>query len=121
MSRKILVLDDDPDILDILSFVLVEGGYDVRTLPYGHTIFDEIKDFHPDMILMDVMLAGMDGRSICKQIKEHHLTYAVPVILISGTHDLAQSLHLPGAPNDFVAKPFDIDHLLDKIGKHLTK
>jgi len=66
------------------------------------------------------MLAGLDGRSICKQIKENHLTYFVPVILIPGTHDLAESLHLPGAPNDFVAKPFDLDDLLGRIKKQLA-
>ncbi|MGZ3761038.1 MAG: response regulator [Mucilaginibacter sp.] len=120
MSKKILILDDDPDILEILSFILVERGYEVRALSCGDTVFDEIKKIQPDLILMDIMLAGLDGRSICKAIKENHLTYFLPVILISGTHDLAQSLHLPGAPNDFVAKPFDIDYLLTKIEKQLA-
>ena len=120
MSKKILILDDDPDILEILSLVLIEGGYEVRILSCGNTVFDEIKDFQPDLVLMDVMLAGMDGRAIWKEIKENHLTYFLPVILISGTHDLAKSLLLPGAPNDFVAKPFDIDYLLERIEKHLA-
>ncbi|OKS88123.1 response regulator transcription factor [Mucilaginibacter polytrichastri] len=69
---------------------------------------------------MDVMLGGMDGRSICKEMKSNNLTCSVPVILISGTHDLAASLNLPGAPNDFVAKPFDIDYLLERIKKQLA-
>ena len=120
MSKKILIVDDDPDILEILSLVLVGGGYEVRMLSCGDTVFDDIKDFHPDLILMDVMLAGMDGRTICKEIKENILTYFVPVILISGTHDLAGSLQLPGAPNGFVAKPFDIDYLLAVISKQLA-
>jgi len=120
MNKKILILDDDLDILEILTSVLMEGGYDVRTLSCGDTVFDNIKDFQPDLVLMDVMLAGMDGRSICKDIKENYLTGSVPVILISGTHDLAESLHLPGAPNDFIAKPFDIDYLLERIHKQLT-
>ena len=120
MSKKILVLDDDDDILEIISFLLVDNGYHVKTLNCGDTVFEDIKSFEPDLILMDVMLAGLDGRSICKSIKENHLTYFVPVILISGTHDLAKSLNLPGAPNDFVAKPFDIDHLLAKIEKQLA-
>jgi len=120
MGKKILILDDDPDILEILSLVLGENGYEICALSCGDTVFDDIKDFQPDLILMDVMLAGLDGRSICKEIKENHLTYFLPVILISGTHDLAESLHLPGAPNDFVAKPFDIDHLLARIEKQLA-
>jgi DNA-binding response OmpR family regulator len=120
MSKKILIIDDDPDILKILSLVLVEAGYEVRMLSCGDTVFDDIKDFQPDLILMDVMLAGMDGREICKSIKENHLTNLLPVILISGTHDLAESLLLPGGPNDFVAKPFDIDHLLARVEKQLV-
>jgi DNA-binding response OmpR family regulator len=120
MSKKILVIDDDPDILELLTLVLVEAGYEVRALSCGDKVFDDIKHFRPDLILMDIMLAGLDGRSICKEIKENHLTYFVPVILISGTHDLAESLHLPGAPNDFVSKPFDLDDLLNRIGRQLA-
>jgi len=120
MSKKILILDDDPDILEILSLILEESGYEVRTLSCGDTVFDDIKVFQPDLILMDVMLAGLDGRTICKNIKENHLTSLVPVILISGTHNLAKSLNLPGGPNDFIAKPFDIDHLLERIEKQLA-
>jgi DNA-binding response OmpR family regulator len=120
MSKKILILDDDDDILEILSLLLVDHGYEVRGLTCGDTVFEDIKDFQPDLILMDIMLAGLDGRAICKSIKENLMTYFVPVILISGTHDVAESLHLPGAPNDFVAKPFDIDHLLERIEKQLS-
>jgi DNA-binding response OmpR family regulator len=120
MSKKILIIDDDPDILEILSLILVESGYEVRMLSCGDTVFDDIKDFRPDLILMDIMLAGMDGRAICKEIKENHLTDFLPVILISGTHDLAKSLDLPGAPNDFIAKPFDINHLLAQVEKQLV-
>ena len=120
MHKKILILDDDADILKMLTLLLVDNGYEVHTLSCGDTIFDDIKDFQPDLVLMDVMLAGMDGRAICKSIKENHLTYFLPVILISGTHDLAESLHIPGGPNDFVAKPFDIDYLLERIDRQLA-
>jgi DNA-binding response OmpR family regulator len=120
MSKKILVLDDDNDILELISFILLENRYDVKTFSCGEHIFATIEDFQPDLILMDVMLAGMDGRLICRRIKENQLTSMLPVILISGTHDLAESLHLPGAPDDFVAKPFDIDHLLYKIKVQLS-
>ena len=120
MHKKILILDDDVDILIMLTLLLVDNGCEVRSLSCGDTVFEDIKDFQPDLILMDVMLAGMDGRSICKKIKENHLTSFLPVILISGTHNLAESLHLPGAPNDFVAKPFDIDYLLERIDRQLA-
>ena len=120
MSKKILIVDDDPDILEILSLILADTGYETRALAHGKTIFDDIRDFEPNLVLMDVMLAGLDGRTICKSIKENQLTRFLPVILISGIHDLAESLHFPGAPNDFIAKPFDIDHLLERIEKQLA-
>jgi DNA-binding response OmpR family regulator len=120
MRKKILVIDDDSDILEILGLLLTGEGYEIRTLIHGDFVFESIKDFQPDLILLDVMLADMDGRTICKDIKKNKLTYSIPVILISGTHDLKHLLNLPGAPNDFIAKPFDIAILLDGIEKQLV-
>ena len=75
----------------------------------------KIKKFHPDLVLVDVMLTGMDGRLICKRMKTQTDTLALSVILISGSHNLFQNLSEQGAPNDFMAKPFDLDSLLKKI------
>ena len=118
MSR-ILIVDDDPDLLEILSYFLTTSGYEIMTLPKGDAIFENIAGFHPDLILMDVMLAGMDGREICKLIKGNVLNI-MQVILISGTHDLALTLQQTGAPNDFLAKPFDLEVLLKKIAFQLA-
>jgi len=120
MNKKILILDDDPDILDVLSYFLSENGYDIETLESGTKVFESINHFHPDLILMDVMLANMDGRKICRAIKLTPETKELPIILISGTHDLSESLNQRGAPNDFVAKPFDIEQLLHKIEQQLA-
>jgi CheY-like chemotaxis protein len=119
MSKRILILDDDSDILEILSLVLSEIGYEIKIAEHGNNVFDDIADFEPDLILMDVLLGDMDGRIICEQIKTNPSTSHLPVILISGTHNLTQSLHLPGAPNDFLAKPFNTEHLLTKIAQHI--
>ncbi len=120
MNHKILVLDDDPDILEIISYILVGQGYQVATLADGEDIFATIQCFHPDLVLMDVMLGKMDGRLICRAIKSKIETEKLPVILISASHDLAQSLHQAGAPNDFIAKPFNIDHLIRKVALNLS-
>jgi DNA-binding response OmpR family regulator len=117
MSR-ILVVDDDQDLLDVLSYVLLENSYEIATLDKGDLIFENIAEFNPDLLLMDVMLAGMDGREICKLIKAK-LTL-LPVILMSGTHDLAISLQQTDGPDDYLAKPFDLDILLKKITSILT-
>jgi len=115
MTKKILILDDDADILDMLAYLLTESGYEVSTMLRGDRVLETIRSFHPDLILMDVMLANLDGRVICRGLKAQPETNALPVILISGTHDLSESLNQKGAPNDFVAKPFDIEYLLKKI------
>lgn len=120
MKQKILVLDDDEDILDVISYILMDKGYEVATLSGGEEIFQTIQRFHPDLVLMDVMLGKMDGRVICNQLKHHTATNALPVILISASHDLAQSLRQEGAPNDFIAKPFDIDYLVKKVQQQLA-
>jgi DNA-binding response OmpR family regulator len=120
MSKKILILDDDDDILEILAMLLSDHGYDVKTKNSGTTALEDIAVFQPDLILMDVMLGEIDGRAICKNIKENQATRFLPVILISGTHDLAALLDVPGAPDDFVAKPFDMGYLLGRIAKQLA-
>ncbi|SDF29202.1 sigma-B regulation protein RsbU (phosphoserine phosphatase)/two-component system, OmpR family, phosphate regulon response regulator PhoB [Mucilaginibacter pineti] len=120
MKQKILVLDDDTDILEVISYVLTESGYEITTLTGGEKIFDVIGSLHPDLVLMDVMLGSMDGRSICSELKFNPETSFIPVILISATHDLAASLRQEGAPDDFLAKPFDIDRLIRKVEQQLA-
>ncbi len=119
MGKKILVLDDNEDILETLALLLAEWGYEIRTYNSGERVFEKIRDFKPDLVLMDVMLGDLDGRLICRSIKENRLTLSLPVILISGTHTPAECMHLPGAPNNFVVKPFDMSYLLATIAKHL--
>ncbi len=118
MRKKILVIDDDSDILEILELLLTgKNCSEIRDVDYFMVILYSslLKISNQISLLLDVMLADMDGRTICKDIKENKLTYLLPVILISGTHDLKHLLHLPGAPNDFIAKPFDIGILLEKL------
>ena len=119
MNKRILILDDDQDILEVVSYLLTDSGYQVQALSTGEQIVSVIRQFNPDLVLMDVMLADMDGRVICQNLKAAGATNHIPVILISGTHDLAQSLHQKGAPNDFIPKPFDIDVLLRKVKEQL--
>jgi len=120
MCKKILVLDDDLAILEVLKDTLEYSGYAVNTLSEGSAVFEKIQEYHPDLILLDVMLAEYDGREICRSIKQQHDSANIPVILISATHDLSKSLQQQGAPDDFVAKPFDLDNLLNKIEHQLA-
>lgn len=120
MNKKILILDDDAYLLETLSILLMDSGYEIRALSNGKNIFDNIYEFHPDLVLMDIMLGDMDGRLICSRVKQESATKDLPVILMTGVAGLANSLYLPGAPDDFLPKPFELDFLLERIVNQLA-
>jgi len=120
MCKKILILDDDADVLDMLSYFLSESGYEVHTLLRGEKVFEAIASFHPDLLLMDVMLTNMDGRLMRARLKSKPETKALPVILISVTGDVFEWYSPNGAPYDFLVKPFNLEDLLKKVELQLA-
>ncbi len=112
---RILAVDDDRDILEVLRYILEDFGYEVDTLSDGHHLFEKIKAHVPDLIFLDIMLGNLDGRELCKDVKARYETRNIPVILISASHNISNSLNQKGAPNAFIEKPFDINELLDAI------
>lgn len=118
-AKKILVVDDDPDILDALQFMLEDAGYEVTTTEKGDYA-ENLRDTNgglPDVIILDVLLSGKDGRLICQRLKGQEETRHIPIIMISAHPNARQSVKAVGA-DDFVAKPFDMDELLAKIAKY---
>jgi DNA-binding response OmpR family regulator len=120
MRKRILAVDDDPMILLVLKNLLEDEGYKVDTLSKGEKVFEKISKHMPDLILLDVVLGDLDGRNICKSIKEKMETHNIPVILVSATHNLSDSIKQEGAPDDFLSKPFDLFILLRKIKQQLA-
>jgi len=121
MNNRIMVLDDDEDILEILVYLLKKEGYEIWSRNNGHTLQDDIATFKPDLLLMDVLLGELNGMELCSLLKHQPETHMLPIILISGTHDLSATLYLEGAPDDFLAKPFDVITLLQKVEKKLAR
>jgi DNA-binding response OmpR family regulator len=117
--RKVLVVDDDKDILEVVELLLTIHNYTVNTIFRAADIFNEIKKFEPDLILLDVNIAGQDGREICKLLRTIKETENIPVILFSAIPGLEQS-HLTCGATDFLTKPFDVSELIKKIEKHLN-
>ncbi|HEX8023535.1 response regulator [Mucilaginibacter sp.] len=116
-TKKIMIADDDPGIVDAVEIILDFEGYQVSSTVNGATILDMKTEF-PDLLLLDIWMSGFDGRDICRKLKNDDITKSIPIIMISASRDIERSAYDAGA-DDFLAKPFEIDDLLGKIRKHL--
>lgn len=111
-QKRILIIEDDPDILDILDIIFMEDGYEVITNAKGMRT-DEIAIINPDLILLDVRISGfeMTGAQLCAELKSLPQTKGMPVVLLSAERDLAR-LAQEAHADAMVNKPFDIEQLL---------
>ncbi|PYF77238.1 response regulator [Pedobacter nutrimenti] len=115
MNKKILIFDDDQQVLNALSDVLDYADWDLVLVSRGLHALEVIEKEQPNLILMDILMGDSDGRVICKNIKTNAALRHIPVILISGSPELADTLKQEHAPDDIVAKPFNIGDLVDKV------
>ena len=119
--EQILVIDDDPDILDALKCVLEDAGYSVKTCIDGdhaeHLSDDSTKQ--PKLIILDVLLSGKDGREICRKLKRNPRTKQIPIVMISA-HPAAKKSVIESGANKFIPKPFDIGILLSIVSTALA-
>lgn len=117
--KKVLVVDDNTDILNSIQDLLELEGYEVITTPQGEEAARLAKENKPDIILLDLLLSGKDGSTICRELKENKDTKSIPVVMISA-HPSAKQYALGTGANDFLAKPFQVKMLLDILTKHLN-
>lgn len=117
-AKRILVVDDEPDILEFLEVILEEEGYTVVTSDKGEYLEQLHNGGLPHLILLDVLLSGKDGREIVKYLKNQQETRHIPVIMFSA-HPSAEETARQAGADDFLAKPFNIDVLLEKITHYL--
>lgn len=123
-TKKIVVADDDESILEVIQLIL-EGDerYEVATTSQADCLLEDLKHLEdlrhlPDLILLDIWMAGIDGRDICKSLKTNDRTKDIPVILISANRNLEEITRYSLA-NDFIEKPFDMNNLLEKVGSYI--
>jgi DNA-binding response OmpR family regulator len=113
--KRILVVDDDLAILEALDITLRDAGYETETsTKNGEYVERSLRRQLPDLMILDILLSGHDGRDICKSLKSREETKHIPIILISA-HPNAEKTALEAGADDFLAKPFNIDDLLDRI------
>ena len=115
-ETTILIVDDEPTNVDMLSQELEDEGYDLLTAYNGEEALIKVQEQQPDLVLLDVMMPGVDGFSVCRILKGSGKTILIPVILLTALR--AQEDRVKGieaGADDFISKPFDRDELLAKI------
>lgn len=117
--KRILIIDDDPDLVSVLQLMLKMKGFIVAAAPNESQVWQQVGAFNPDLILMDVLLSGADGRTICRQLKDSEFKQ-IPIIMFSA-HPGAQKNMTSYGADDFLAKPFQEKDLLQKIETHLAR
>ena len=118
---KVLVIDDDKDLLDIVKSLLTKRGFDVETDDNWQNGFEKIREFEPQIILLDVFLSGIDGLDICKQLKSNQLTSHIPIVIFSAYPRIAESAIYEYDADDFIAKPFEVNDLVAKMHSVLSQ
>jgi len=111
--KKILIVDDEVAIRDLLSMLLKREGYNVQTAADGETGFSLAKSYKPDLVLLDLMLPDIDGHDVCKKIHEYR---NIPIIMITAKDDTVDKvLGLEFGADDYITKPFDNRELLASL------
>jgi diguanylate cyclase (GGDEF)-like protein len=116
MAETILIVDDDPDIRDILKISLSEENYEILEAEDGEQALNLVKTKTPDLVLLDYKIPKMDGRQVCNLIKQDLLLRHLPVIMVTGKGDLNDKVGgINAGADDYIVKPFEPKELLARI------
>ncbi len=113
--KNVLVIEDNHAILDVITLILQSEAYKVNGLSKSANFMDHIDAFNPDLLILDIMLPDADGRVLLKELRMNERTRQIPVLMISARYTKESLQNMEFKPDAFVAKPFDIDDLLDRI------
>lgn len=123
MAYKIMVVDDEPDVVDLVKLVLESDGFSVVTAYSGKECLEKIGRELPDLVLLDIMMPQMDGWEVYRQIKSDHKTEKIPVAMLtakSQSIDKMIGLHVVKV-DDYITKPFGRSELIERVKKILRE
>jgi DNA-binding response OmpR family regulator len=118
-GEKILIVDDEPEIVELIRLYLIREGYEVLSTHNGPSVFEYMEQFAPDMVILDILLPGMSGIEICRQLRQ---TYTMPILFIScksEDSDIILGLSIGG--DDYMTKPFSPSQLVARVKAHLRR
>jgi len=120
MAKKILIVDHNGLMTEVMSYILISNGYEVITLDNAVHIFSNIRQNHPDLIILDAVLPGIDGIDVCRLLKWNKETQTLPVIICTDSENAENYLKQEGAPNDILHKPFGMNNLIETVEHQLA-
>ena len=116
VKTKILVIEDEPDILEVIQYNLEREGHKVIACRNGELGLSRIRTDDPDLVILDLMLPGMDGVEVCRQVKSDPVTRAIPVIMVTAKSEESDIvLGLGIGADDYITKPFSPKELLARV------
>jgi len=118
---RILILDDDKDLLTVVKSLLYRKGFDVFAYSDWSNAWAAIKTYKPQLILLDVFMNGTDGIDACKKLRASSFTRNIPIIMLSSYPDIAETAINEFGADDFIAKPFETSEIIKKIQHILTR
>jgi DNA-binding response OmpR family regulator len=121
-KKKILLVDDEADIRELIRFNLHKEGFDVIAFSNGEDALDGVKEHEPDLIILDVMLPGMDGTEVCSLLKSNPLYKSIPIVMLSAKiEEIDQLAGLKVGADDYQIKPFSPKVLVAKVSAILRR
>ncbi len=123
MAKKVMIVDDDPDIVEIIKLVIQDAGYETVEVYGGKECLYKLEDIKPDLILLDIMMPDLDGYEVHRKIKENEETANIPVIAVTAKTqalDKMIGLHI-SKMEGYITKPFGKKELIDKVKEVIGK
>ena len=121
MAKKILVIDDEPEILSLVKYTLEQGGFEVHTCDNGRTAWDEIAQVKPDVLILDVMLPGIDGYSLQMKMSQEPATKSLPIVILTALEPSKTLFQKFPQVVGFMTKPFKTEELLQSALAAVSK
>ena len=118
---KVLVVDDEVNITQILEFSIGSEGFDVITAQNGEEAIEKARREQPDLIILDIMMPKIDGYEACRILKANPLTRSIPVVLLTAKgRDIDKRLGMEVGATDYIVKPFSPNKLVERINQLLS-
>lgn len=117
-KKKILIFDDDTTILEVITIIFEENGFQVEISETSHDILERVASYRPDVILMDNWIPKIGGVEATRLLKSHEEFKKIPVIYVTANNDIV-ALARQAQADDYVAKPFNLDDLEEKVAKYI--